>query len=391
MSVKALGGNRFLVRVYNPHGREYSKTVVGKQAANAHEAEVKVRMQRGTYLDPNAGKVTFRDYALQVIDARNLAPNTRRRYLRDCERLLFPAWGHRPLRSLRHTDAVQLATYCEQNAAAATAFNALVLARSVMRSAVLDGLVDRSPFLGERLGKIRTAMQPTPDWTQVAATVAAARPKTAATIQALAGTALRAGEMCGLAVGDVDWMRRTLTVRRQVQWMSDADARRAGFARGGFYATDPKTQAGGERVVPLAAWVVEALSVLAGARPGPVSVPVGAPDAAATVELDLVLGLTDPATLSQRVAVFAGRHGSRFSPHGLRRLAITTWEQGGVPLRTVQQVVGHEPQGVTMARYVRVTDESLELARRVMAAAWPDEDAGPAMTGETSRRPAAEA
>ena len=379
MSVRKVNADpkddRYWVRVYNPTGKDYRKIVKGKRAADAHEAEIKARFTSNDFIDPHAGKVTFRQYARRVIDSRDLAPRTRVTYLRACDDLLFPKWGDRQMRSLRHSDAVELSAYCYRHAAKNTAYNALVLARSIMRAATLDGVVARNPFAGERLGSRKYKPKGMPTWQMVADVVDGTTPTSGALITAFAGTGLRGAEVCGLAVPDINWLQKRLTVRRQLCFMTEEEAQKAGYRHGGFYLTDVKSEAGQDRVVPLPDWAVDALSRLARERPEPTPIPWGAPDAADTRTVDLLLPPTQPANLSARVAtVFLRASGERHAPHALRHLYATTLEQGGVPLRTVQSILGHEPQGVTLSTYVHVTEDSLRQARDVISVAWPSTD-----------------
>lgn len=376
MSIKDLGNGKYLVRVYGgPHRREHRKVIEGKRAAQAHETQMKAKYAADYLFDPHAGKVTFRVYALRVIEARNLAPNTRLHYLRDCERLLFPLWGNRELRSLQHTDAVRLTAFVASKAKGAGGGNALVLARSIIRSAVLDGLLERNPFAGIKLDMPRPKAKALPDWPEVRTAVAKSTDVTGAVIAVLAGSGLRAGELAGLDIGtDIDWLRKRITVRQQLQHMTDKKAREAGYARGGYWLADVKTEAGGGRVVPLPDFAVEALSILAGRSPEPVTVAVDEPDAKVARTARLLLGLVDPAALSARIGSAAHRAGvGKVYAHAYRHLFVTTLEQGGVPLRTVQAVAGHAPQGVTLSVYAHVTEESLALVRQALQGVW---DAG---------------
>jgi integrase len=364
--------DRYWVRVYNPQGRDYRKIVKGKRAADAHEAEMKTRFTSNDFIDPHAGKTRFRPYAEAVINSRNLKPGTRVAYLKACDDLLFPKWGDRQMKTLRHSDAVDLTTYCEQNAAPNTAYNALVLVRSIMRAAVLDGVVARNPFAGIKMGSRKYKPKAMPTWDEVSSTVDATTVISGALITAFAGTGVRGAEMCGLAVSDIDWLHKRLTVHRQIAFIADDEAARAGYAHGGLYWQTVKSDAGQGRVVPLPDWAVEALSVLAANRPEPQTLPVGRPDAAESKTVDLLLPAADPANMSARIAmVFRNKTGTRHAPHSLRHLYTTTLEQGGVPLRTVQSIIGHEPQGVTLSVYAHVTEESLIQARQVIGAAWP--------------------
>jgi hypothetical protein len=58
-------GNRYRVRYVNPDGQERARTYPDRQLAVAkaflHKVETDIR--QGSYLDPNAGKVIFREFA----------------------------------------------------------------------------------------------------------------------------------------------------------------------------------------------------------------------------------------------------------------------------------------------------------------------------------------
>jgi hypothetical protein len=58
MAVTDLGGGRFRVRVYNPNmaGKQYQKVIVGKRAADLHEAEMKSMFARAGVMDPMSGE-----------------------------------------------------------------------------------------------------------------------------------------------------------------------------------------------------------------------------------------------------------------------------------------------------------------------------------------------
>lgn len=376
MSVRKVNADpkddRYWVRVYNPQGKDYRKIVNGKRTADAHEADIRSRYSSNDFIDPHAGKTTFQRYALGVIDSRDLAPRTRVTYVKACNDLLFPKWGGRQLRSLRHSDAVELSAFCYKHAAKNTAYNALVLARSIMRTATLDGMVARNPFVGEKLGSRKYKPKTMPDWVTCWNVVDGASPTTGALIAALVGSGLRAGEMCGLAVPDVNWLGKRVKVTQQLCHMTDEEAVSAGYRHGGVYLKGIKSEAGQDRVVPLPEWAVQALSVLAGLRPEPQRLRVGAPDSEVWQTIDLLVPVTPPATMSARVgSTFRRTTGDRFSPHALRHLYATTLEQAGVPLRTLQSVMGHEPVGVTLSTYVHVTEASYAMVRDVLNGVRP--------------------
>jgi hypothetical protein len=58
-------GKRYLARWRGPDGRQHKQRFTRKRDADQHLANVETDKATGTYIDPNAGKVTFREYAEQ--------------------------------------------------------------------------------------------------------------------------------------------------------------------------------------------------------------------------------------------------------------------------------------------------------------------------------------
>ena len=373
MAVKDLGGGKYQVRVYNPNlaGKQYNKVILGKRAADLHEAEMKVKFARGQILDPSSGKQTFGSYALEAIESRLLVPQTRANYLRFVERIQ-PIWGHRPLRSLKYTDAVSLTTALRAESDGGSTANVLVLARSIMRQALNDGIIDRNPFTGLKLYQAKAVrVDAEPTWVEVRA--ATRRPgKTSTQITVLAGVGLRSGECLGLELAGIDWLRRTVTVTQQLHYLTEKQAVAIGSKKSGFYLGPAKTEAGADRTIPVPQFVLDVLAAHLTRHPAvEVTLPWGSPDATKSRTTSLVFGTTGRATMTKTVTGRAKRVGGTWSSHDLRHLYASTLGQASVPVpvRTVQEVMGHAAPGVT-ARYSHVQPHTLELIRPALEAAW---------------------
>ncbi len=88
--------------------------------------------------------------------------------------------------------------------------------RAVLRAAVRDRVIAHDPSDSVTLPRLRRAEAlPTSD--QVGAIIGAADERFRALVALAAFAGLRLGEAAGLQVGDVDYLRRVLLVRRQVQ------------------------------------------------------------------------------------------------------------------------------------------------------------------------------
>lgn len=146
--------------------------------------------------------------------------------------------------------------------AAGTIKTRFVNVRSVFRTAIRDGLIATDPTAGVRLPRQRkreaSIQMPTPEQVRRLLDVADERFVAFIAVCAIAG--LRLGEAAGLRFGDVDFLRRQLHVRRQVQ-----------CATGGAVEVRlPKY--GSERTVPLPDDLLTILSAHTELPPGAVVV-----------------------------------------------------------------------------------------------------------------------
>lgn len=91
--------------------------------------------------------------------------------------------------------------------------------RSVLRAAVRDRLIASDPSADVVLprDRRREAAMTIPTGQQVGALLAVAEPRFRAFLALAAFAGLRLGEAAAAQIGDVDFLRRTLTVSRQVQ------------------------------------------------------------------------------------------------------------------------------------------------------------------------------
>jgi integrase len=367
VSVKAIGGGRFLVRVYNPHGREYRKVVEGRRAADAHEADMKHRLSRGVVRDPAGARVLLRDYAAEVIAGRDLRPTTRDGYQRLLRLQVNPALGDRPLRSIRYSDVVALA---RRGGRTRYGREAVVLLASILRTAVLDGLLEKSPAEGLRLPAVEADPVVIPEWEVVRAIAKRTTDGNRLAIMLAALGGLRSAEVTGLAVDDLDMLRGQATIARQ---LSHVDGR--------HYLAAPKSRAG-HRTVPLPRALRDELAAYLHTHPPrTVTVPELLPSGATRDrEIRLVLGkAVSPNSLSTRVSRAAD---GAFTLHPLRHLYTTALLEAGVPLKVVDEVTGHESTGITLRVYAHATADGRAMVAPALDAAWSMTTNAPASTSE---------
>jgi integrase len=169
------------------------------------------------WIDPVAGRVTFAGYFREWVARQAWVPGT----IRSMDLVVRTVpFGDLALAKIRrsHVEA-WIKSMDTAGLAAGTIKTRVNNARTVFRAAVRDRVIARDPSEGVRLPRDRraTAAMTLPTADQVAAVLRAADDRFAALVALCAFAGLRLGEAAALQVGDVNFLGRTLDVRRQVQ------------------------------------------------------------------------------------------------------------------------------------------------------------------------------
>ena len=153
---------------------------------------------------------------------RPLARSSRETYEAYFRKHIGPVFGDRMVGSLRRNEIQAFVNHLPVSPA--TAETVLRVLQSVLKAAVVDDLIVKSPAMGVKPPKAsrrRPLVVPTPEEVEVLAGAIFGRYKVAVHLAAEAG--LREGEILGLRVEDLDMLGRRLTVTRQAP---DAHRRR---------------------------------------------------------------------------------------------------------------------------------------------------------------------
>jgi len=220
-------------------------------------------------------------------------------------------------------------------------------------------------------------------WTpeQVSAVRAALPARYAALADAGSGLGLRQGEVFGLAVDDVDFLRRVVHVRRQVRILGST-----------LCFAPPK--GGKERDVPLADSVALRLSAhVAACPPVPVTLPWKTPGARPVTARLLFTGPGGAALHRSTFNAVAWRPALRGAglpcsrgngTHALRHYFASACLANGVDIRALSEYLGHHDPGFTLRTYTHLMPSSGDRMRSAVDAAFTSSD-GPA-TAQAVRR-----
>jgi integrase len=334
--IHQLPTSRWEVRYRDPQGKPRRYRFATQKQARDHLADIRIAGRSGTYTAPELGRVTLAEWVDEWTGTTvHLRSTTRARYERDIRLHILPRFGVVRIAKLSPRDVrawiAEMLAAGEAQSAVRRRFSVF---RKIMNDAVAMEMIGRSPCRGvvppaDTRGDIRvlTADEVTeladamPVWCRTWVWVAAY-------------TGIRWSEMLGLRRSDIDLLRRTLTVRRQIV---EVNGRFEGFG-------EPKTAAG-RRTIDLPAFLCEMLVEQLATRAQP-----GADG--------LVFVNTrgkPPHTSSfashtwSRARAAVGRPDLRW--HDLRHTAVALAIANGAHPKAIQERMGHSSITVTLDRY----------------------------------------
>jgi integrase len=216
-NVKQRPDGKYRARYRDESGREHSRHFTRKRDADQWLAEQVAALSSGTWVDPTEGRVTFARYYADFAAMQPWESTTRRAM--DLAAGSVP-FGDLALSAIRPAHLQRWVKDMQRRGLAASTIRTRVNnVRSVFRQAVRDRLIARNPADDLALPRERRkeAAMSVPTTEDVGAILRAAGEPWAVFFALAAFAGLREGEACGLQVGDVDFLRRRLHVRRQVQ------------------------------------------------------------------------------------------------------------------------------------------------------------------------------
>jgi hypothetical protein len=210
---------KWVARWRDADRKQHSQAFDRKMDAERHLTKIKSDLMRSVYIDPRAGLVTVREYAeARWLPAQlHLRPNSAAMYASHVNTWVVPLLGDRPLGGLRRPDCTSFVAALSAQLAASTVATVYAVFRSLVQSAVEDGLIAANPPSRVPLPRVdQTVIVPMPE-DSVTALAAAITARYEVTAWLAAGAGLREGEAPGPIVRRVDFLHRRLHVHQQMQ------------------------------------------------------------------------------------------------------------------------------------------------------------------------------
>lgn len=344
-------GKRWQARYRDPDGRERNQDFERKQDAERFLAAMTADILRGSYVDPHAGRVTFRAFAERWLEAQTFTETTREATELRIRLHAIAHFGDHEMRSIRPSVIQAWLRRLQQDLAPTYVRVVFANVSAVFRAAVDDGVIASNPCKAASVRLPKRDVRRIEPWTveQVQPVIEALPERYRATAVVAAGCGLRQGEVFGLRVRDVDFLRRRLRVEQQVK-----------IVRSRVEIDRPKN--GKVRTVPLPDTVAEALSEHLRRFPAG--------------DEGLVFTSREHKPINRNhfnryvwrpaLAAVGVDEGRGDGMHALRHFYASVLIDAGESVRAVADFLGHSDPGFTLRVYAHLLPASEDRARRVM-------------------------
>lgn len=234
-SVRKLPSGRYQVRYWHAGAsRAAPQTFKARADALAWLSTVETDLLRGSWVAPNAGKISFAEYADAWLGRQgHLRPRTVELYRYLLESYLVPAFGRRGLADISRSDVERWhrGFVVELPATAPKAYRLLA---QLMRAAVKDERIVRSPCSIKGASSEEHKDQSIPNVAEVEALAGAVPERYKAMVLLAAWCSLRFGELAALRRDRIDLLHGEITVTETVTELGTGER----------FVGPPKTAAG---------------------------------------------------------------------------------------------------------------------------------------------------
>lgn len=366
-SVRKLPSGNFQVRYPDSNGllRTDESTYPTLTEAEQRLVEIEADMLRGQWIDPDAGKVSLKEYAERWITERDLEDRSAENYTLYLRKHIGPHLGHLMLVELKPP---RIRTWRKQlqddGVGAPTIAKAYRFLHSVLATAEDDDLIRKNPCRIKGAGQEKSPERPTATLAEVFAIAAAIQPRYRLLVLLAAFAQLRFGELMALYRGDITLPKRRTPTTDEITTGADptkliddgmpllrVDRAITQLNSGEQRIKGPKSEAGHRSVALPAAILPELRAHLATdgfAEPGP--------------EGRLFIGPKKATPRRQnfnriwKVALTKAGANPALHLHDLRHTGGTLAAQTGATLKEIMSRIGHSSTRAAMI-YQHATDE----------------------------------
>lgn len=191
-------GRRWRVRWVDEKGKEKTESYEKRAVADVRVRELSSDLHTGTYVDPAAGRVTFRDYA-EAWRKRQVHRDSSAEHVESrLRRHAYPVLGDRPMSAILPSEIQAWVSGIELAPSSVGVLHGIVF--GIFRDAVRDKCIAANPCDGTKLPKAEHKQVVPPTTEQVEIVRGELPAEFKALVTFAAGTGMRQGECFGLVV-----------------------------------------------------------------------------------------------------------------------------------------------------------------------------------------------
>lgn len=341
--IRQLPSGRWQVRHRDAAGRDVPApdTFLTKADAARYLARVQADMDRGLWLDPRTGRVTFAEWVDQWLASNpSKRATTQARDLTVLRTHFLPTLGPTPLAAITPAHVKATVDAMTAKLAPTTVRTNLGVLRAVLNAAVDADVIAKSPVRGVRTKKGEARDRPTLTPEELMRLADAIGPRYRALVLVAGVIGLRWSEAIGLRVKDIDIVQKAIHVR---QTISEVE---------GVLAVAETKSRSSRRTISIPQFVLDEVKAhldREGRREADVLVfvgPKGSP-------LRRTFAARTFAPAVERAGLPAA-----LTFHGLRHVATTFMVEAGEHPRVIQHRLGHATARLSMELYAHVPTAS---------------------------------
>ena len=361
----------YRVRWREPDGRARAKTFARKVDAHRFAAEISADIVRGHYFDPDAGKISFQEYATKWLAAQTFDEGTHEAVELRLRLHAYPALGPKLLSEVKPST---IQTWLRGLSELAATYRKVLYANvsTVFTAAVDDNLIQKNPCKAPSVRRPKSEPRKMTPWSSehVAAVRDALPDKLSLVAQLGAGLGLRQGEIFGLSPDDIDLEKDEVEIVRQVK------------VRGGNKQLFGLPKGRKTRRVPLPDTVLEAINAhMTRFPPREVTLPWDRLDGPRRT-FSLLLTTRERGALNRNyfntkiwrpALIDTGIEAKRENGcHALRHFYASTLLDAGESIKALSEHLGHSDPGFTLRTYTHLLPTSNERTRKAIDSAFGD-------------------
>lgn len=374
-SVRRLPSGRYQASYWHDGVRQVAATTfLTKSDANLWLSGIERQLFTGDWVDPRAGRIAFAEYADRwLVERSGLRPRTVELYETLFRLYLKPAFGRYDLAEIS-PQAVRRWFASLAAGRRTMAAKCYRLLRTVMSTAVEDGLIGRNPCILKNAGRERPAERPIANLPQVFALADAADPRCRAMFLVATFCSLRFGELIALTRRRVDLLHGLVHVVEQYVELVD-----------GTRVLGPPKTAAGQRTVAIPRQIVAELDdhLARYGGPGPDGLVFPSPEGEPWRRSNFNRRVFRPAVDAANRAGAGLPAAFRF--HDLRHTGNTLAAATGASLKELMARMGHASSAAAIVYQHATAERELAIAealgdlidRARQAPAGSDRRAGP--------------